>query len=102
MNELENPKIAKVKDNITHQGIGGKTIVISREGTLSYILDLNMSDYTIAVFNFVRRYNIMDIKDENKKLYYGHVNGLGYFVAEDEIDGEIKEINWEEAFNYGY
>ena len=34
------------------------------------------------------------------KLYYGHVGALGYFVAEDELVEEPREVSWDEAYKY--
>lgn len=36
------------------------------------------------------------IDNGNKKLYYGHVNGLGYFIAEAELVGTITTASDEE------
>ena len=39
------------------------------------------------MFNFInRRLDFINEENENKKVYYGHVENLGYFVAEDEIE----------------
>ncbi len=85
MNDLQEHKYATLIDSIDHQGIGGKEIIIEKEGTMDYILDMKCKDYTIAVYNFIlRRDDILTINDK-MKIYYGHVNNLGYFVAEDEI-----------------
>ena len=85
MKLLENKIIAKVKPKVKHQGIGGKEIIIEREGTMSYIIDMNCDEYTIAVRNFIMRRDDIFTVDEDMKLYYGHVGNLGYFVAEDEL-----------------
>ena len=100
MNDYKEPKIAVIIDSVEHQGIGGKEIVIEKEGTLSYILDKTFTDMTIAEIQFAKRYDIAN-KDENTKLYYGHVDGLGYFVAEDELkEGTLRAITWREVFGY--
>lgn len=85
MNDLQEPKYATLIDSIDHQEIGGKEIIIEKEGTMDYILDMNCNDFTIAVHNFILRRDDIFTVDENMKIYYGHVNNLGYFVAEDEI-----------------
>lgn len=101
MQDFEEPKVAKLINSIEHQGIGGKTIIIEKYGTINYALDMPFETMTIALFNFVNRRNLLDV-DPNMKLYYGHVGGLGYFVAEDEIDGEIKDSSWKEVYDtYG-
>ena len=85
MNDLQEPKYAILIDSIEHQGIGGKQIRIEKEGTIAYILDTNFNNMTIGIYNFImRRKDFMSL-DEDVKIYYGHVDGLGYFVAEDEI-----------------
>lgn len=104
--------IKKVKENVTHQGIGGEEIYIYWKTNLYYLF--NEEDITIALSNFFeRRMDLMNIglyteeehKDiingkitvkelrdkynnilKNFKVYYGHVGALGYYVAEDEVE----------------
>lgn len=90
MNDKE-PYYVKLIDNIEHQNIGGKTMRIEKEGTINYILDMSCDDYTIAVHNFILRRDDIFTVDENMKIYYGHVNNLGYFIAEDEIEEVLKD-----------
>lgn len=87
MKDLKEFYYVKLVDNITHQGIGGQTMRIEKEGTMSYIYDMNCNDYTIAIYNFIqRRDDLLWLPNgDNFKIYYGHVGGLGYFIAEDEI-----------------
>lgn len=86
MKLLENAIIAKVKPEVKHQGIGGKEIIIEREGTIAYALDIPLNEITIGLYNFIqRRPDLMDDEHDKVKLYYGHVGNLGYFVAEDEL-----------------
>lgn len=85
------PYYVKLIDNISHQGIGGQTMRIEKEGTMNYILDMPCDDYTIAVHNFILRRDDIFTIDENMKIYYGHVNNLGYFIAEDEIKEVLKD-----------
>lgn len=89
MKDLKEFYYVKLVDNITHQGIGGQIFRVEKEGTMSYILDMNVDDYTIAVHNFIIRRDDIFTIDDNMKLYYGHVNNLGYFIAEDEIEEVI-------------
>lgn len=100
MRDLEKPYLVTLIDSISHQGIGGQTMRIEKEGTMKYIYDTFMQDFTIAMYNFVMRRNdimstnILDdgtIDNENMKIYYGHVGGLGYFIAEDEIKEVLKD-----------
>lgn len=90
MIDLKEPYYVKLIDNITHQGIGGKTMRIEKEGTMNYILDMSCDDYTIAVHNFILRRDDIFTVNENMKIYYGHVDNLGYFIAEDEIKEVLK------------
>lgn len=91
MRDLEKPYLVTLIDSITHQGIGGQVMRIEKEGTMKYISDMSCDEYTITVHNFiVRRDDIFTI-DENMKIYYGHVNNLGYFIAEDEIKEVLKD-----------
>lgn len=99
MQDLKKPYFAILVDNIKHQGIGGQQIRIEKEGTMKYIYDTYMNDYTIAMYNFIlRRPDIMStnmledgtLDNENTKIFYGHINGLGYFIAEDEIKEVLK------------
>ena len=100
MLEFEKPMLAKLVKNIDHQGIGGKYIVLDRYGLMSYLIDKPLHEMTIAEYNYIkRRKDLYDLPDETK-LYYGHVGTLGYFVSEDEIDGDIKEVEWDEAVKY--
>ena len=99
-NRYDKPKIAKINNDITHQNIGGKVIVIEREDTISYALDMPADKITIGLYNFIqRRLDLMNEEYENMKLYYGHVGTLGYYVAEDEIS-DLKETEWSEAVKY--
>lgn len=91
MKDLKEPIYVKLIDNIYHQGIGGQTMRIEKEGTMNYILDMNCKDYTIAIHNFILRRNDILTVDENMKIYYGHINDLGYFIGADEIKEFLKD-----------
>ena len=84
--------IGKVKEDVKHQGIGGKRIIIEREFNSSDILDQPINKMNIACINFIARRMIPD----NMKVYYGHVNGLGYFIGEDELVGAVTTATEEE------
>lgn len=90
MTNVKKPYYVKLIDSISHQNIGGQTMRIEKEGTMNYILDMYCNDYTIAVHNFILRRDDIFTVDENMKIYYGHINNLGYFIAEDEIKEVIK------------
>lgn len=84
--------IGKVKEDVKHQSIGGKRIIIEREFNSSDILDQPINKMNIAFINFITRRMIPD----NMKVYYGHVNGLGYFIGEDELVGAVTTATEEE------
>lgn len=81
--------MSKIKENITHQDIGGKEFIIDKEMpvfTIGEIIDSQLEDMNIAMVNFlIRRTDLFNL-DENLKVYYGHVGLFGYFVAEDELE----------------
>ena len=96
MKDLEKPFMARIDKRVEHQGIGGKRIRIEKEGTMEYFYNLDLNDVSIAEYNFInRRLDLIDPKNfniktgkfnnEDLKIYYGHVENLGYFVAADEI-----------------
>ena len=79
-------KKAIINKNVEHQEIGGKEIIIEKELTIDDVLDKDFKEMTIAMYNFImRRMDLMEDKYGNRKVYYGHVGELGYFVADDEI-----------------
>ena len=93
MKEIEEV-CAKISRKINIKSLRGKKILINRVGTISYALDTPFDKMSIALYNFiVRRPDIVDPKYEDTSLYYGHVDGLGYFIAGDELRGEPKAIN---------
>ena len=74
----------KVKDHIEHQNIGGKEIIIEFELENNEIFVQSISG-NWACRNFRERRT--DFNNEfSHKLYYGKVGGLGYVVAEDELE----------------
>ena len=94
---IEPTLIGRLVDNIQHQGISGKRIILEREFTVNDILDQPINQMNIACVNFlIRRMDFVVPHNGNKKLYYGHVNGLGYFIAEDELVGAITTASDEE------
>lgn len=83
-------KISKLKNEIQHQGIGGKYIVIEKK------VDITNLPGTIALYNFIQRWD----KELPDNLYYGHVKSLGYFVAEEELVEELRDVTKEEYEMY--
>ena len=89
MTDVKEPYYVTLIDNISHQNIGGKTLRVEKEGTMTYIIDTFIKDFTIAMYNFVLRRDDI-FADENMPIYYGHIDNLGYFIAEDEIKEVLK------------
>lgn len=80
--------IRRIKPHVLHQGIGGKefTVDLAVTNTLTNdeVFNLGISG-NMACYNFLRRR--LDFNREfPHKLYYGKVDGLGYIVAEDELE----------------
>ena len=64
-----------------------KEIILEKELLVKDFLDTKFNEMPVAMTNFIiRRLDFVDEKNENKKVYYGHVGDFGYFVAEDEIE----------------
>lgn len=92
MKDVDKTRLVKLVEGIQHQEIGGKVFRIEKEGTVTYMLDAPLDKVPCALYNFlIRRTDLLD-KDETTKIYYGHVleTNLGYFIAEDEIEKEVK------------
>lgn len=86
-NILKGSNIRIIKNNIYHQGIGGKTFIIDRNITETLTpnkIYTEASCGNLACFNFIKRRHDFDINFPYK-LYYGKVEGLGYIIAEDEF-----------------
>lgn len=78
---------AIINKEVEHQGIGGKEIILEKKLLVKDFLDIKFNEASVAMTNFIiRRLDFVDEKNEDKKVYYGHVGDLGYFVAEDEIE----------------
>lgn len=73
----------KLKKNFTYRNLGGKTFQIEFEVSKNEVLQ-RATEGNWACYNFMERR-----KDFNytwtKKLYYGKIDGLGYIIAEDEL-----------------
>lgn len=76
----------EIKTSRDEGRINGKNIEIEKEYTVGEFLDMPYDKFTIAIANFViRRTDYLDERNEERKIYYGHVGLFGYYVAEDEI-----------------
>lgn len=93
MDKLFKPMlIGKVNKDITFQGIGGKEIIIERE------VNILETPRTIALIQYMERQMDKPLSYERplpNYAYYGHVNGLGYFVSKDEVT-DIREATNED------
>ena len=90
MKEIKPVRFAILKKNIKtrrEEGIiSGKRIRIEKERTIKEVLDTDFNNLSIAMANFIiRRTELLEEWNGEKKIYYGHVGYFGYYVAEDEI-----------------
>lgn len=74
----------KLKKNFKYRGLGGKQFRIEMEVTKDEVFENAMSGNWAC-------YNFMDRRKDFKynfpyKLYYGKIDGLGYIIAEDELE----------------
>lgn len=80
--------IRRIKPHVTHQDIGGKSFeidqVITNQLSNDNVFNSAMTG-NFACYNFIKR-RIDFNRNFPHKLYYGKVNGLGYIVAEDELE----------------
>lgn len=83
-------EIRKIKESVTHQGIGGCEFVVD-EYITSILTNDEVFDQAmcgnIACLNFINRRPDFNCEFPHK-LYYGKVSCLGYVVAEDEFEEE--------------
>lgn len=76
-------KFYKVKRDIKHQGIGGKKIFIERILTPDEVDEKAQQGNVVCLMFCIRREDFLP--EFNQNLYYGHIENLGYVVAEDEL-----------------
>lgn len=86
--------IQRVKTSVTHQGIGGKEFKIDWRITETLSNAEVMTNINFACSNFRARREDFNMSFKHK-LYYVQIDGLGYVIAEDEIDNilEMSDIN---------
>lgn len=78
----------KVKSSVKHQGIGGKEFIIDEHITETLNDEnvlINGATGNWACRNFIER-RADFVYGFPHTLYCGKVNGLGYIVAEDELE----------------
>ena len=84
----------RIKEGIEHQGIGGQEFIIDEFVTETLTNEKCLEEACTgnwACHNFMERRPDFKYKFPHK-LYYVKVNGLGYVIAEDEIErGEESE-----------
>lgn len=74
----------KLKKSFTYRNLGGKVFNIEFEVSNGKVFN-NAIEGNWACYNFMKRRK--DFKyDFPHKLYYGKVDGLGYVIAEDELE----------------
>jgi len=80
--------IRRIKPHVLHQKIGGKDFIVDLPVTNTLtndeVFNLGITGNP-ACYNFLRRRPDFN-RDFKHKLYYGKVDGLGYIVAEDELE----------------
>lgn len=77
----------KVKEEITHQGIGGKDFIIEEEWDIDDVLMKGICYGNPACRNFIDRRGDEPLGVTRPRTFYGKVGNLGYVVAEDELEG---------------
>lgn len=73
-----------IKKDFAYRNLGGKTITIEREVPLLDLWKLSREG-NWACYNFLNRRKDVD-GFFPYKIYYGHVNNLGYIISEDELE----------------
>lgn len=76
----------KLKKNFTYRELGGKQFTIEFEVPKMEVFR-KAHEGNWACYNFVERRNDFD-QFFRHKLYYGKIDGLGYVIAEDELEGK--------------
>lgn len=75
----------KIKKDVKYRGLGGKRIDIEFEVPNDEVFRKSFEG-NWACYNFVERRQ--DFKHNSPyKCYYGKVDGLGYIIASDELEG---------------
>ena len=72
------PLVAKVKLNCNCKEIRGKKIILEKVVDID---NVSIKEFNFALTNYYLRRNF----NCPSFAYYGHVDGLGYFVGPDEI-----------------
>lgn len=76
----------KLKKNFKYRDLGGKLFTIEFEVPKEEVLWKGVMEGNWACRNFIERRNDFDHEFSNK-LYYGKIDGLGYIISEDELEG---------------
>lgn len=75
-----------LKKDFKYRNLGGKQFIVEFEVPKMEVFK-KASEGNWACYNFIERRNDFD-QFFNHKLYYGKIDGLGYIIAEDELEGE--------------
>ena len=78
--------IRRLKKNFSYRNLGGKPFHVEFEVPKMEVFR-RANEGNWACHNFIERRNDMD-QFFPHKLYYGKIDGLGYIVAEDELEGK--------------
>lgn len=85
--------IQRVKKSVTHQGIGGKEFkvdeLVTKTLTPNEVSEKGIREGNPACWNFMDRREDFDLNFPHQ-LYYVKIDGIGYIIAEDEIDLELE------------
>lgn len=81
-----NQKKYKIKEDITHQGIGGKEFIIEEEWDIDDVILKGLFYGNPACRNFLDRRGDEPLGVTRPRTFYGKVGILGYVVAEDELE----------------
>lgn len=76
----------KLKKNFSYRNLGGKTFNIEFEVPIREVVKKSFEG-NWACYNFMERRTDFNA-DFKHKLYYGKVDGLGYIIAEDELEAK--------------
>jgi len=76
----------KLKKGFPYRNLGGKVFTIEFEVPKEEVLWKGVMENNWACHNFIERRKDFNFAFSHK-LYYGKIDGLGYIIAEDELEG---------------
>ena len=89
------PTTIDLINNIEDKKIKEVEFYANRYFTVGEIMDIPLPQMSIALHNFIaRRLDYFKNSNEDALIYYGHLcDGLGYYIADDEIAFKHGEID---------